>query len=406
MEIKRALVMSKVSTHLSAVLLCLCVMMQPSMSVIKYIDWGVGITTFPHDIPGDVEVIDIYSTSITVIDYIEPFSQLVGLILPSNALTTMPDLSNVSSTIQEVNLNGNNIVVIDYLPYMPMLRKFKITYNSLNTFPDLTNVAGLLEMSAEGNELVSIDYLPFMPDLLIFDVSQNLLTQFPDLTNISTSLQTFIIYENYITEVDYIPMMPALRIFDIATNMLTTFPDLTNISSSIENLYFDCNAISTVDYIPSMPSLRSFSLFQNSLTAFPDMTKVATLLEYLNLAGNSISEIPDHLLSLLTQLNILGLGNTGGSPIKIPNACYMGRNENLTLQLFTDQVVCDHTAVYAKLASAAGKLILSPQTGPLLCASPPELAGQLYNNVGIEALLTHSNSKCYLISINPQFSFK
>jgi Leucine-rich repeat (LRR) protein len=361
-----------------------------SESEVVYETYGSDVATFPHDIPDNVTKIKVVGTSITAIDYIEPFWQLWYLDLRANKLITMPDMSNISSTLRHLELQSNRFVAMDYIPYLPILDLITIQHNNLTTFPDLTNISKLETFFATKNAFSSIDNLPFLEEFSYFDLRENAMTKIPDLSNISSSLTVLLLASNHITEVTITPMS-RLRRLQLSDNKLTTFPDLTNISSTLRTLQLNINAISTVD-LP-MSSLEELNLSRNSLTAFPNLTNVANSLQQVYLSENNISDIPVNLLAPLTQLRIMSFGKRSGSPIKFPNVCYMGRNAILTLQLYADKVVCDKIAVYAKLATTAGKLVLSPQVGPLLCVSPTELAGRLYDNVTILEMRSHLDGK-------------
>ena len=278
------------------------------LGVVKYgVNFRFNMTIFPNDdIPMDVEEIYVDNTSISTVDYLKPFPRLVKLLMNTNLLIRLPDVTNVTSTLKELSVKNSKIKSVDYLLKMPVLEVLRIVYSRLTTFPDLRNISG--------------------------------------------TLRELYLYGNYITAVE-LPPMAALRILLLKTNALTGFPDLANASAT---------------------------------------------LEILDLRGNDVHSVPDALLRPLMALFIFGLGTIGGGPIKLPNPCYLGRYVEFELWLDTDQVTCDRSAVYAKLAEVSGKLLMKPQNGPIRCTSPEMLAGKLYANITTEDLLyQHGESITY-----------
>ena len=328
--------------------LVICMFSESTNAAIRYTG-KPSLTQFPHDISLSVKKIKITGTSITTIDYIEPFPNLETLELFDNKLVMFPDLTNISSTLLELNLFGNMITAIDYIPPMSAL-------TTLN-------------------------------------VASNALTQLPDLINVSSTLQVMEAYNNTISVIRYIPLMPRLTKFTLASNRLTHFPDLINISNSIARLSVKDNNISVVDYVHPMPRLTVLDLENNALTEFPDLQNMSATLEILNLKGNDIHTISNHLVIGLTGLEKFQIGRAGGDPIRMPNACYMGRKK-LTLTIHTDQVICDAEMVYAKLAESSGALTVNPKLPS--CSAPPRLANKLYDELTIAELLNTQMSEYHI----------
>ena len=286
------------------------------------------------------------------------------------------------------------MTTIDYIEPFPNLKYLYLRDNKLVMFPDLTNISStLLELNLRGNMITAIDYIPRMSALTTLNVAGNALTQLPDLINVSSTLQVMEAHDNAISVIRYIPLMPRLSRFTLNSNRLTHFPDLINISNIFVRLSLKDNNISVVDYVSRMPRLTHLFLENNALTEFPDLRNVSATLVALNLQENDIHTIPNQLVMGLTGLTKLQIGRAGGEPVRIPNACYTGKKQ-LTLNIYTDQVICDAEMVYAKLAESSGALTV--KTEPLSCSAPPRLANKLYHELTIADLLNIQMSEYHI----------
>ena len=192
----------------------------PVDALIEYSSTDGLPTSFPHDIPQNVEKIVFTSTAVTAIDYIEPFPALMQLYLGNNALNTFPDMTNITSTLEKLYLTNNNIPVISSIPPMPALHSLGLAGNSLVQIPDLSNISGTLqELYLANNNIFAIDEIPHMPVLRILNIKNNKLTMFPDLENAGGSLKILTLSDNDITEVpeDLIIPLVALEILSLGT---------------------------------------------------------------------------------------------------------------------------------------------------------------------------------------------
>jgi hypothetical protein len=158
-------------------------------------------TSFPHDIPNNTQIIVLKLTAIKAIDYIEPFPDLKILYLTSNALNVFPDLSNISSTLEQLFLRNNDITVIKSIAPMSRLNTLGLKNNLLTHIPDLSNISTTLKaLILTGNKIVVIESIATMLVLRKLKLNNNLLTQFPDVRNASSSLQILLLHGNDITQ--------------------------------------------------------------------------------------------------------------------------------------------------------------------------------------------------------------
>ena len=258
----------------------------------------------------------------------------------------------------------------------------------MHKFPnDLIPDSNTPQLTIWWTPMASVDYIKPLPKLTKFTMATGKLTEFPNLINISSTLVELNMYDNNISVFDYIPPMPALRFINLSTNALREFPDLNNIRTTIEEITIYGNCIPAINNMPPMPRLRLLNLADNALKILPDLQNVSASLHVLDISGNDIVVFPDLLLVHLIELTDMRFGTNNSSPVQIPNACYMGRKQELTLHMKTNQVVCDETILYAMLGQITGKLVIDPTAGPLICHSPDTLAGRSYASITTEEFL-------------------
>jgi Leucine-rich repeat (LRR) protein len=122
---------------------------------------------------------------------------------------------------------------------MYKLMRFILSYNQLNEFPDLTNASSTLEeLDLAHNNLETVGFLSHVRFLRILILSENKLTEFPDLANVGTTLQRLELFSNYIR---YIPegLMMSLKMLnylDLRENPLLSLPGLCHLNNTIELL--------------------------------------------------------------------------------------------------------------------------------------------------------------------------
>ena len=106
--------------------------------IVKYDRTGQGLTSFPHDIPQDVDQILLGSNHISRIDYIEPLTDLDALTIPDNGLTEFPDCKNISKSLLKLSLENNKITVIptERIRILIHLTSLSIYNNPLVSLPN------------------------------------------------------------------------------------------------------------------------------------------------------------------------------------------------------------------------------------------------------------------------------
>jgi len=302
------------------------------------------LTAFPHDIPYDVNRIDIRHSQISAIDKIGPFPWLQTFIFSNMSLIQLPDFTNASDSLIYIDLSSNNIMTITSIRPMPSL-----------------------------NDL---------------DLRWNYLAEMPDLSNISSSLEVLKLSENKIVRIESIPLpkMYKLKRFMLSYNQLYEFPDLTNVSSTLEELDLAHNNLETVGFLPYVRFLRIITLSENRLTEFPDLSNVGTTLQRLGLSKNYIRYIPERLMMSLKTLNFLDLREN--PLLSLPGFCHLN---TIKLLLSESSFNCSWKMAFSKVMESAGK-ILFPQTSPH-CDLPANLANKDWTSITIMDLID-GGGKC------------
>ena len=91
------------------------------------------------------------------ITYIPPMSVLRVLGLSGNSFQFLPDLSNVSGSLEQLYIANNNIHAIDGIPQMTTLNILNLKNNNLTNFPDVRNAGGCLTyLILSGNDITTI----------------------------------------------------------------------------------------------------------------------------------------------------------------------------------------------------------------------------------------------------------
>ena len=207
---------------------------------------------------------------------------LTKLILRANRLTTLPDLSLLSDTLEHLNLQEN------------MIFATALSEISLNKLEFITLEANKLD------QLTTRNFRYRMPNITIFNLKDN------DIAAVEGG---------FFGESTY------LEILDLSGNELTEFnPSESGVSTSIRQLYLEYNEISGLqdESFVGLIHLETLQLDYNNLTTFDigTLTNGQGLPHLLNLhlVGNKIVTMPSNTF-LSSNLTIFGIGENGISYI-------------------------------------------------------------------------------------------
>ncbi|KAK4855892.1 hypothetical protein QYF36_012033 [Acer negundo] len=204
-------------------------------------------------------------------DAISSLSRLTSLSLQSNALSgAIPNLSKLSSSIQEIYLDNNNFtsVPLGCFDGLSSLNTLSLSQNSLSPWPFPT-------------ELKS---------------STTLETLYLDNTNVMGSIPDI-----------FVPFS-ALKNVRLSYNNLTGSLPASFAKSSIQNLWLNNQAMGlsgTLDVLSGMPQLTQVWLHNNRFTGpIPDLSECISLFD-LSLRDNQLTGIvPDSVISLPALVNV------------------------------------------------------------------------------------------------------
>ncbi|ELU13934.1 hypothetical protein CAPTEDRAFT_214953 [Capitella teleta] len=146
--------------------------------------------------------------------------------LDSNELTTVPDLHEVSKTLNVLSLGHN-----------------KITRLSATEFSSLTELASL---NISYNALQSIELNCFQGTLLkTLVLTKNKLTTVPDLRAVSSTLEVIHLNINKITKISLedLHYLTKLTKLLVNKNSFSTFPDITVFMPSLTKLNLNSNLV-------------------------------------------------------------------------------------------------------------------------------------------------------------------
>ena len=127
------------------------------------------------------------------------------------------------------------------------MRKIKVLSlrdNPLQEFPNLTNVSSTLtEIEIINSRISTIDFIPEMDKLNVFILSRNRLVEFPDFWNITKTLSRLELAGN---EIGYLPeervlSLKALRYLDLRDNPISWLPNFCYLNYPLELLISGSN---------------------------------------------------------------------------------------------------------------------------------------------------------------------
>ena len=117
-----------------------------------------------------IPTITLSNLGITDVHEISNFPAVTTLDFSYNSLWRIPNLTNVSATLETVFLEQNRIAAVsaDTVVYVPNMPKIDLKYNLLTGFPHLDHMAGALQVLDLGhNEIMTVEMkdVPTLPAL-------------------------------------------------------------------------------------------------------------------------------------------------------------------------------------------------------------------------------------------------
>jgi Leucine-rich repeat (LRR) protein len=265
-------------------------------------------------------------------------SSLTYLQLSYNQLSELPDFSQYTPQLEELDLNYNNISEFPTLP--KTLKRLHIQNNTIENVPNLDKL---------------------LPNLIEFDISSNSIRKIPKLPQ---TIYTFIFEKCQISEIDPENDFPQLREFHTAWNRFETAPKIEFQNCFHYDLSYNCIKSISLDSIPpktvslslsnnhiseldnqilEIPTLTDFKISFNLLTTFPHL--IRSPLVQLHISCNKICSLPEFLPETLQVLycSNCGLSELPDQMKNLPRLkILICDNNNLTQIPFLAQLVTFH----------------------------------------------------------------
>ena len=261
------------------------------------------------------------------ISYISPMAfydlhKIRKLNLSHNALQELPDLRNLSGSLQYLYLENNNI-------------------NQLNS--EYLHLSSLIALDLDNNFLNELNITVQLNDLQRIYMRNNVLKQLPKFEIVLPNLRTLELSDNEITGnfscayIDNIPMLQYFRVkdnhighaafcvrhrlysIDIRNNDLKETPALDDVLPNLRTFYFGRNFFSYIDedYFSKTPYLSNLIISYTGINALPDVS-VLTSLTYLDASNNNLKSVSTEQLKGLSRLWSISL-NYNYDLSEIPN---------------------------------------------------------------------------------------
>ena len=296
------------------------------------------------------------------ISYISPMAfyglhKIRKLNLSHNALQQLPDLRNVSGSLQYLYLENNNI-------------------NQLNS--DYLNLSSLIALYLDNNVLDELNITVQLNDLRTIYLRNNGLKLLPTFPLVLPNLRTLDIGENDIManlSCDYFDNIPMLQYFrvqnnyikhaafcarhrlytiDISNNDLKETPILDDVLSNLRNFYLANNPFSRIDedYFNKTPNLYNLRISNTGINALPDVS-LLTSLRYLDASSNNLKSVTTEQLKPFRRLSSISL-NHNDDLNEIPNYLEVAQStqsSNLYVYLFGTRLHCGSNLCWLKTLS-------------------------------------------------------
>ncbi|MFN3404247.1 MAG: FlgD immunoglobulin-like domain containing protein [Cytophagaceae bacterium] len=204
------------------------------------------------------------SRNVTDISGIKYFTGITKLRLFSNKIETVPAEINQLTQLTDLILDSNQI----------------------KQLPDLSNLVNLEILQVRENELTSLPSLNSFTKLKRLFIDNNNITSLPSLDNL-ISLDHFICSDNPLGRLPDMSKMVKLRRFICISNNLTQLPSFKG-CISLEELLCDFNQIKTFPEFEDYHKIKEIKMQYNQLEHLPDLSLFPNLISF-DIRNNRLS---------------------------------------------------------------------------------------------------------------------
>jgi internalin A len=223
--------------------------------------------------------LDLSNANISNASGVEYFIKTISLSLNNNKLTSIPDISGLTS-LTIFFANNNQLTSLPAISTLTNIYDFQASNNQLTSLPSFAGLTNLVNIYCQDNKISSISGLNTLTNLQVLDIGNNFFNTLPDLSNLIslkqlhvhqtgidtiiglsalTNLEILYAWSNHIRDLSSINANTKLKIFVVGDNELKSLPVLSN-KPLLYNVDFTNNYISFEDILP-LTSLSTFNTF-------------------------------------------------------------------------------------------------------------------------------------------------
>ncbi|QSZ29675.1 hypothetical protein DSL72_004191 [Monilinia vaccinii-corymbosi] len=281
------------------------------------------------DYPPDTDEIDLVHARISSIPSLRlsRFQKVQRLCLRQNTISTIEDLSSLSSTLTDLDLYDNLIAHIRGLEELIHLTSLDLSFNKLKHIKKINHLTDLTDLYFVQNKITTIENLEGLTKLRNLELAANRIREIQGLDTL-VGLEELWLGKNKITEMKNLDALQNLKILSIQSNRIRDITGLDKLSS-LEELYISHNALSTLSGLESCSQLRVLDISNNQVSSLAGIKGLKEL-EEVWASYNQIADFNDVEENLKDKENL----NTvyfEGNPLQLRAPALYRNKVRLTL---------------------------------------------------------------------------
>lgn len=249
--------------------------------------------------------------SITNIDGLQVFPNLVTLDLDENAVSDITPLSGLTAlrtlkltankvgdiqalaalvnlevlTLANNGANASKSISLDPLRNLTKLTRLDAPKNGITDVTPLAGLTALVDVNLSGNQLTNISALGNLTRLNALDLSANTIADISDLANL-LSLKVLRLNNNAITDISALAALTLLTDLSLNSNQISNVQPLSG-SSQLKTLWLQNNEIMDISFLGGLAALTDLQLNINVIIDVTALSRL-TALNKLNLNTNQL----------------------------------------------------------------------------------------------------------------------